>query len=205
MTHEYASAANSQAEGTAERKHVPTFAEISAKSAVQYDFLGKLAAQSAAAITYNDAPDRQLLVIENFEKNVARVIPEQTPEERHDFSVALIERMKQLATNETTALLKAQNDLLLAKQKAMLEILADEPSVLAKLRPYLEPPVLQEVKPVESIPSTDELEEMVMNVTDESFSPSRGTSIEMLREASRRFGHGVMRVVSISTPLKMTK
>lgn len=202
MTHEYAPAANSQAEGAAERKHVPTYEEISAKSAEQYDFLGKLAAKTAAATVYNDSPDAQLLVIENFEKNVARVIPEQTPEERHDFSVALLERMRPLAINEATALLKAQNDLLLAKHKAVLEIIADDPVMLSKLSPYLQPPVLQDVKPIESVPSTNELEEMVMNVTDESYSPSRGTSIELLRDASRRIGHGVMRVVSIATPTR---
>ena len=144
-------------------------------------FLGVLATDLVVSIAVAPTEELKQVVADNFMENVERVTPDMSEVERGTFALQLIADVEGKVKTESAAALKAQNQVYRDNFTAIKDILMREESVevLRKLAPYLKTPADIEINANEFsdeliMPTTNELEARLENLTDDTVSPARG-------------------------------
>jgi len=153
-------------------------------------FLGVLATDMIVSIAAAENDKYKPAVAKNFMMNVERATPDMSEVARSEFALQLIESAEGRVKTEAAAALKAQNQVYRENFAAIKDILMREESmeVLRLLAPYLKTPTDIEINAYEFsdelvLPTTDELEASLENLTDDTVSPARG--ITFVRKAGQ--------------------
>ena len=169
--------------------------------------MGVLATDLMISVGVTSDPDLKVQVVENFLGNVERTFPDFTEMDRREFVMHLIETAGDRVKTETAAAFKAQNELLLENQEKIKDILVHySVDILKEAAPYLKKPVAIEIDMSEftgelSIPTTNELEASLNNVTDETVSPPRGIALQY----AQKTGHTVLTALHLLNPMRILK
>ncbi|MEO8839818.1 MAG: hypothetical protein ABI351_14040 [Herbaspirillum sp.] len=151
--------------------------------AEQQPFLGTLATNLVVAIGVSSDKEMQIRVTENFLDNVERATPHMSEAERREFAHNLVETADGRVKTDTAAALKAQNEILMNDHAMIRQILMGKSvEVLLEVAPYLRMPTAVEIDRTEftgeiAIPTTNELEAQLTDLTEETRSPARGITI----------------------------
>ena len=160
-------------------------------------FLGVLATDFVVCIGAAQTQELQQFVTDNFLGNVERVTPNMSEMDRREFALHLIEVAEGRVKTDTAALYKAQNQALRDNHAAIKNIaMGESVEMLQKLAPYLQMPAEIVIDSTEFsdelvLPTTDEMEASIQNLTDEAMSPARGITLGFIKKTGRGLLHAV--------------